>query len=298
MATIDLSGVHIPTATPFDAEGELDLAALRSNLRHWAGQGIDGVVIGGSTGEAVFLDEAERRAVWQASAAEVGDELVITAGTGAESTRSTIGLCRMAAEAGAHATLVQPPAFYRGAMTPEALATHYRAVADASPIPVVLYQVPLKMSTLDWPTPLIAELAEHENIVGIKDSRGKIELVEEILGAANADFQVLVGSGALLLEALELGAVGGILGVANFATEGCVAIHTAFKAGDADAARAAQEGVTPLHNGIVGALGVPGVKAALDAIGLVGGAPRPPLHPLADDRRAEVHRLLGEAGLV
>lgn len=298
MASIDLSGVHIPTATAFAADGELDLAGLRSNLRHWAGQGVQGVVIGGSTGEAVFLDEEERQAVWQAAGDEVGDELVITAGTGAESTRSTIAFCRTAAAAGAHAVLVQPPAFYKGAMSHQALTTHYRAVADASPVPVILYQVPLKMSTLDFSTEFVAELAEHDNVVGIKDSRGKIETVKAIVAAANDDFQVLVGSGALLLDALKAGAVGGILGVANFAAAGCEAVFTAWRAGDAATAEREQAVVTPLHNGIVAAIGVPGVKAALDEIGLVGGAPRPPLHPLGAERRAEVQALLSEAGLV
>ncbi len=298
MAQIDLSGVFVPTATPFGTDGELDLQANSANLRRWADQGVAGVVIGGSTGEALFLDEAERRAVWQASADEVGDRLTVVAGTGTESTRNTIAFCRTAAAAGAHAVLVQPPAFFKGAMTHEALATHYTAVADASPVPVIVYQVPLRMSTLDLSTELVAELSQHENIVGIKDSRGQIATVEALVAAVQPGFQIMVGSGALWLEALQKGAVGAILGLANFAPEGCVAIHRAWQAGDLAAAEAEQARMAPLHNQIVGVMGVAGVKAALDLIGMHGGAPRPPLHPLAAERREAVRALLAEAGLV
>ncbi|MEK9509144.1 dihydrodipicolinate synthase family protein [Gemmatimonadota bacterium Y43] len=295
--TIDLAGVHIPTTTPFDAEGEVDREALRSNLAHLVGQGVQGLVVGGSTGEAVLLDASERRISWEI-AREVGADQLLIAGTGAESTRTTVRMCRAAAEAGADAVLVQPPAFYKGAMTPPVLADHYRAVADASPVPVIVYQVPLRMSTLDFPTPLLAELSEHANIVGMKDSRGDLDRLCEVVDATAKGFQMLVGSGALLHAALEAGAVGGILGIANLVPAWCVGIHAAHRSGDESAAARLQSKVSPLHTGIVGGMGVPGVKFGLDRLGLVGGAPRPPLRALAEPGRTAVDALLTEAGLV
>jgi dihydrodipicolinate synthase/N-acetylneuraminate lyase len=207
-------------------------------------------------------------------------------------------MCRAAAQAGATAVLVQPPAFYRGAMTREALADHYRAVADASPVPVIVYQVPLRLSTIDLPLALIAELSEHANIVGVKDSRGKLELIRELVDATTEGFQVLVGSGALLQSALDAGAVGGILGVANLVPELCAGIQAAHDRGDAAEAARIQSRVAPLHTGIVGGMGVPGVKHALDLLGRAGGVPRSPLRPLAEPGRAEVQRLLDQAGLL
>lgn len=297
--SVDLSGVHVPAVTPFDAQGELDLAGVRANLEHWLAQGVAGIVVGGSTGEAVLLDEAERIALWGAARDVIGADRLLIAGTGAESTRATIRLCRAAAGQGADAVLVQPPAFYKGAMTPEALRLHYRAVADASPVPVILYQVPLRLSTLDLPTGLVAELAQHANVVGIKDSRGRLELVGDLVEAARGHaFQVLVGNGALLYAALEAGAVGGILGVANLAPVDCVALFEAWRAGRGSEAGRLQERVGPLHQAIVGGMGVPGVKRTLDLLDMAGGDPRSPLRPLPEAAHEKLRELLIEHGLV
>ncbi len=293
---MDLSGVFIPTATPFDVAGEVDLQAFRSNMSTWLSYPIRGLVVGGSTGEAVLLDEDERAGLIGAAREALGDRLLI-AGTGAESRRATLRLTRAAAARGADAVLVQPPAFYRGAMSPEATAEHYRAVADESPVPVIVYQVPLKMCTLDMPNEMVAELSSHPNIVGIKDSRGKLDLVRDLVARCEPDFQVLVGNGALLLPALQEGAVGGILGVANLMPGPCTTIASAHAAGDMVRAREVQGQVAPVHIGIVGALGVPGVKAALDLLGYRGGVPRPPLRALPSPLLDEVEAILGEANL-
>ena len=288
----------IPTTTPFDpVTGEVDLVALRRNVEKWAPTGIRGLVIGGSTGEAVFLDERERDQSWDVVARSVPDDMVLVAGTGAESLRTTLRLTRMAADRGFHAALVQPPAFYKGAMTPAVVRDHYLAVADAAPIPVIVYQVPTRFSTLDFPAGLVAELSGHENIIGIKDSRGKPKTVGELVTGTTHGFQVLVGSGSLLYAALEVGAVGGILGVANLAPRDCARIHAHFVAGDTAAAGRIQQRVGPLHNAIVGGMGVAGVKCALDLLGYCGGAPRPPLKPLPESRRDEVAEHLTRAGL-
>lgn len=296
---IDLDGILIPGATPFDAEtGEVDLVALRANVRQWMATPVRGVVMGGSTGEAVFLDREERRRCLDAARGVVPEDRLLVAGTGAESTRMTLALTRDAAERGADAVLVQPPAFYRAAMTPEVLRDHYTALADESPVPIILYQVPLRFSTLEFPSGLIGELSEHPNVVGVKDSRGDLDKLAQIVTGSRDDFQVLVGSGSTLYASLEVGATGGILGVANLVPDWTAELHQAFRRGDHGRAGALQEKVAPLHNGIVGAMGVPGVKAALDQLGLHGGDPRPPLRPLPAAGRTKVAELLTQAGLL
>ena len=294
---IDLSGVFIPTTTPFDpVTGDVDLVGFRNNLRSFLNHPVRGFVVGGSTGEAVYLDQDERARTLEGARGVIGDRLLV-AGTGAESTRATVRLTNAAADIGADAVLVQPPAFYKSAMSSRVLVDHYHAVADASRVPVILYQVPLRFSTLDFATGLVEELSGHPNIVGIKDSRGDLGLVGELVTRTRDGFQVMVGSGARFYGALEIGTVGGILGVANIAPGLCAGIHEAFAAGRSAEAGRIQELVTPLHNEIVGQRGVPGVKRALDLQGLRGGDPRLPLRPLPENQNAALEKLLATAGL-
>ena len=294
--SVDLAGVLVPCTTPFDpVTGDVDLVGFRANVRSFLAHSVRGIVVGGSTGEAVLLDEDERMVLLQGARDLVPDDRLVVAGTGAESTRTTIRRCEESAGMGADAVLVQPPAFYRGAMTDTALLEHYRAVAAASPIPVILYQVPLRMSTLEFSSSLVADLAKIANVVGIKDSRGSLELVAEWVDRTPDTFQVLVGSGAILYGGLEVGAVGGVLAVANLAPGPASAIHAAHRAGDSAEAGRMQELVAPVHVEIVAGMGVPGVKAGLDLLGLRGGDPRLPLRPLPDRDRDNVAEVLAAA---
>lgn len=296
---MNLAGVFIAAVTPFDpVTGEIDLVGMRTNVRSWMEHPVRGVVVGGSTGEAVYLDDDERKKLLDAVRPLLTGDRLMIAGTGAESTRTTLKLCRAAAEAGADAVLVKPPAFYKGAMTPEALALHFRRVADESALPVIIYQVPPKLNTIDLPTGLVAELSRHENIVGIKDSRASLELVGELVQQCGAGFQVLVGSGSTLYASLEIGALGGVLGVGNLMPGESAEMVSAHQEGRAQAAGRLQELVGPVHKAIVGDMGVPGLKVAMDLMGLRGGNPRSPLLPLADRRRAEVRQVLETAGLL
>ena len=294
--SVDLAGVLVPCTTPFDpVTGDVDLVGFRANVRSFLAHSVRGIVVGGSTGEAVLLDEDERMVLLQGARDLVPDDRLVVAGTGAESTRTTIRRCEESAGMGADAVRVQPPAFYRGAMTDTALLEHYRAVAAASPIPVILYQVPLRMSTLEFSSSLVADLAKIANVVGIKDSRGSLELVAEWVDRTPDTFQVLVGSGAILYGGLEVGAVGGVLAVANLAPGPASAIHAAHRAGDSAEAGRMQELVAPVHVEIVAGMGVPGVKAGLDLLGLRGGDPRLPLRPLPDRDRDNVAEVLAAA---
>jgi 4-hydroxy-2-oxoglutarate aldolase len=296
---LDLRGTFLPVTTPFDpVTGDVDVVAFRANLRRWLQFPIAGVLIGGTNGEGALLDDTERASLVEAAADVLPAGALLLAEAGAESTRQAIARTRAAAAAGAEAALVSPPAFFRSAMTPEALARHYRAVADASPIPVVIYQVPLRMSTLDLPTGLVAELSHHDHIVGIKDSRGKLELLGELVQQCRSGFQVLVGNGALLYAALETGAVGGIVAVGMLAPAAAARIPEAHREGNEAEAGRLQERIAPVHERIVSEMGIAGVKAALDVLGLHGGPPRPPLSRASPDRVQAIRRILETAELL
>jgi 4-hydroxy-2-oxoglutarate aldolase len=291
---IRLEGILGPVVTPFDGGGSLDLAGFGANVRAHLAAGLHGIVVTGSTGEAALLDEAERSRLVDAARAEVPAGRPLIVGIGAESTRTTIARARDVAARGADAVLVVAPHYYGDAMTPEALRDHYQRVADASPVPVLLYTIPKYMHFALAPE-LVHELALHPNIVGMKDSSGDATLFRAYLGARSEGFQVLTGSGTLLGEALRAGADGAILAVALFAPVHSLLVMAAAREGDADVLAGAQRHLTPLAAKIVAGMGVAGVKAALDAVGLVGGTPRLPLRPLDAARLGQVRELLAAA---
>ena len=297
--SVNLAGTFLPVTTPFDpVTGDVDYVAFGNNLRMWFGSPIRGILIGGSTGESVFLDERERSKLIEEARSVIPDEALVIAGTGSEATRHTIQLTQQAADAGADAVLVSPPAYFKGAMTQETLTSHYRAVADASPVPVLIYQVPLRLSTIEFSTGLVATLSEHTNIIGIKDSRGEIDLLVELVQQSVDGFQVLTGNGSVLYPALGIGAVGGIVAVGLMAADQAANISVAFQAGRLEEAERLQEQIAPVNQSIVGGMGVPGIKAALDLLGFSGGFPRPPLAPVSELGIEEIKGILETADLL
>ncbi|HUX33286.1 MAG TPA: dihydrodipicolinate synthase family protein [Gemmatimonadaceae bacterium] len=294
---MDLSGILGPVASTFHAtSGELDLAAFEANARAHMAAGLHGLVVAGSTGEAVLLDEAERLFLIETARRAMPRDRLLIAGTGAEATRTTVRRCRESAEAGADAVLVVSPHYYTAAMTADALLGHFRRVADESPVPVILYNIPKYVGFTISPS-IVTELATHGNIVGIKDSSGDRDLISVYVNAQGRHFSVLTGSGSLLHASLHAGARGAILAVALFAPALSLAVYDAMSADDATAAAVAQAGLEPLAAAIVGGLGVAGVKAALDAVGLHGGPVRSPLRPLRKADLARVRSLLAEGAL-
>ena len=291
--TIDLAGILAPAVTPFrGTDEELDLDGFKANLRAHIADGLRGIVVAGSTGEAALLDEHERAALAVAARDVVPSDKLLIIGTGAESARQCILRCRAAAAAGADAVLVVAPHYYSNAMSRENLAAHYHRVADASPLPVMLYNIP-KYMHFALPADLVAELAQHANVIGIKDSSGDVNMLKGFLTAQSASFSVITGSGSALQAGLEAGARGGILAVSLFAATLSLEVFAAVRAGDAARAAVAQATLKPMADVIVAKLGVPGVKAAMDRVGRTGGAPRIPLLPLDSAGRAEVKALLG-----
>jgi 4-hydroxy-2-oxoglutarate aldolase len=292
-----LRGVFAPVITTFYPQtGELDLASFAANIRSHLAAGLHGIVVTGSTGEATLLDSNERAAMVDAAREMVPSDKTLIVGTGAESTRTCLELTRDAASRGADAVLVVAPHYYGAAMTTPALSKHYRRIADESPVPVVLYNIPKYMHFSLAPG-LVSELSLHDNIVGIKDSSGDLSLLASYLNAESESFAVLTGNAGTFLGALRAGAHGGILAVALFAAAMSLDVYEAELRGDDAAADAAQARLTPLGAKIVGEMGVAGVKAAMDRVGLPGGPVRSPLLPLDEARRALVAELLRSAEL-
>jgi dihydrodipicolinate synthase/N-acetylneuraminate lyase len=284
------AGVFAPLTTPFAADGALALGPHAANVARLCAAGLDGVLVAGSTGEAPLLDPDEQRVLVAATRAAVPSGKHLLVGTGAEATRHAVALCRSAAAEGADAVLVRPPAYF-GAVLPEsALAAYFAEIADESPIPVLAYNIP-KYTHVALPPNFIGRLLSHPNVVGVKDSSGDAANLEAYRRAAPAS-TVLAGSASLLLRGLELGCDGGIIGVACFAPERCVALLQAHRAGDAARAATIQDALRPLDREIVGRWGPAGVKAAMDAAGLYGGPARGPLTDLADADRGHIARLL------
>jgi 4-hydroxy-2-oxoglutarate aldolase len=286
-----LAGVLAPVPTPFDpGTGDVAPDALRDNVSRLAAAGLDGIVVAGSTGEAPLLapDEQRRLVAWARAALPEGRWLV--AGSGAESTRETVALARAAAAEGADAVLVRPPAYFAAAVTPASLADHYRAVADASPVPVLVYNIP-KYTHLPIAAGLLDQLAAHPNLVGVKDSSGDVKQLAAYRDAVPG-WSVFAGSGSLLYAALEMGCDGGILAVACFAAATCAGVLAAFRAGERERAGRLAERLVPLDREIVARFGPAGVKAAMDAVGLYGGPVRAPLAGLSAGERERVAKLV------
>ena len=291
------NGIFPPIPTPFAVDGQLDPGALRANVARWNETGLAGYVALGSNGEASLLDADESVAVIRTVRQAMAPGMALIAGAGRESTRDTIAACRMAADAGAEAVLVITPWYYNRAMTGDALRRHFEAVADASPVPLLLYNMPANTG-VNIPVSTVAELAPHPNIVGIKDSAGNIDQLSAIIRATPDDFVVMVGNTGAFLPGMLLGATGGILALANVAPRQTVALFQAARADRLNEARALNDRLVPLGNAVTRIYGIPGLKAALDLIGYAGGQPRPPLLPAAPDVVEDIRRTLEEAGLI
>lgn len=292
-AAQQLRGISLPLTTPFDSDGQLDLPALRSNINKWNASGVFGYVMLGSTGERVHLDESEYLSVIETARMEMSSDLLCIVGAGQQSTIGTINEVRKAAQAGADAVLIITAHFYRAAITQETLVSYYQAVADASPVPVLLYSMPA-LTGIKLEPATIALLSEHENIIGAKDSSADVAGFKETVRLCPDQFAVMTGNGTVLLDALKVGATGGILAVGCVVPEVCVEIFRAFNAGEVERAEVLQAKLTPLAAAVTTRFGIGGLKAALDLAGYHGGAVRAPLRSPDESAKAEIARLLND----
>jgi 4-hydroxy-2-oxoglutarate aldolase len=290
---MNVSGIFPALTTPFESNEAVSIAGIKRNIGLYNQTGLAGYVVLGSTGESVLLsrDEADLVLATVKEAATPGKTLI--AGTGAESTSETIARTKRAASLGYQVALVKTPYYYKPAYRAENFIAHYRAVADASPIPVLLYSVPI-FTGITLEAPEIIALAQHPNIIGIKDSSSSIQRIGEIVAGAPTNFQVLTGGAAVVYPALSVGGRGAILALADLLPEKCVELYQFFQQGRHAEAQKLQLHLVGASKCVVSDNGIPGLKYAMELRGYYGGAPRLPLLPLKEERKNAIAVMLAQ----
>jgi 4-hydroxy-2-oxoglutarate aldolase len=283
-----LHGIFPPVTTPFDRNGKLYRAKVRHNIEKWNLTALAGYVATGSTGESVLLTTEEKLQLWGWVAESAAAEKTLIAGTGAESVRETVALTNQAAELGYKAALVRTPHYYKNVLNNAAAQMlYFRAVADQSKIPVLIYNFPAATG-IDIAAEAVIELSGHPNIIGIKESSPNIEKIMRMAREAQAGFQVLGGSAAVLWPSLMAGAVGAVLAFANAAPYATIAIWEAWRAREYEAAADWQNRIARAAALVPARYGVPGLKHAMDLNGYYGGPPRLPLTPASPEAKREI----------
>jgi 4-hydroxy-2-oxoglutarate aldolase len=290
---MNLEGIYPPIPTSFRENGDLAVDKMQENLRRLSAFDLAGFLVLGSNGELIHLTHEEKVEVYRSSREAIDKNKLMIAGTGGQSTRETITLSVTAAEAGADAVLILHPYYYKGQMTQSALVDHYHEVADVCPVPVIIYNMPANTG-MDLEAAQILAIADHPNIIGVKDSGGNVAKMGAIVHSAKPGFSALAGSAGFLLPALSVGAVGGILALANIAPQKCIDIYRAFRQGDIEKAKSGQLSAIALNTAVTRGWGVPALKAAMDHLGLYGGPGRKPLQPLEESLKPKLFELLKE----
>lgn len=287
----ELTGIYPALTTPFDVDGELDTAALELNVSRYNDTGVKGYVAFGSTGEGPHLSRDEKTEVLASLRKAAAPGMPILAGVAEHAVRRALDALQHLADSGAEGALVLTPFYYKAQLDQEALKRYYLAIADSSPLPVVLYNFPQTTGVVLEPA-TVAEIAKHERIVGLKDSSGNLGVLGQTLRLVPPGFPVMVGSAGILLAALQAGASGGILALAGLLPVACVEVYEAVKNGKIARATAVQTRLAPMAQTVTGRYGVPGLKAALGLAGYAGGAPRAPLAPVRGADRERIAQVL------
>lgn len=291
-----LSGVFAPMVTPFGTDDAVQLSGIAENVRRLNATGLRGYFVLGTNGEYKALTGEERLQVLDVVVQHRAQGKVVMAGCGAESTKETIDLARRVADHGADIASVLMPSFFAKKMTAEVMVRHALAVADASPIPVVLYNNPSVAAGVTIRLEVLEKVASHPNLVGIKDSSK--ETYAENLKASSPKFSVLAGSASYFTDLLRRGGTGGVLSLANVLPDACVALYDAVVAGRQEEAERLDRLLVELNSKVSGSYGVPGVKAAMTLCGFVGGVPRRPFLPLTTEEVSGLRGVLERSGLL
>jgi 4-hydroxy-2-oxoglutarate aldolase len=293
----DFEGVFVPVTTPFRGD-DVAVEGLQANLRKWNATALAGYVVLGSTGEFPMLSEGERDRVLVAAREAIPRDKAFIAGTGANSTLHTIRQTKRAAELGADAAIVITPHYFtKGFGQPAPQVRHYLAVAEASPVPVVIYNFPLNTG-INLEADTVAKIAGHPNVCGIKDSSGNIPQAAQILDQTPKSFHVLVGAASALLPSLAIGSSGGILALGLIAAREFCDVYRLAKGGRWDEAREIAARMLAADRVISGRYGIGGLKAALDLQSFYGGPCRPPLGTPDGDAIEDIKEVLATAGLL
>ena len=293
---LSLNGILPPVPTAFDKQGDLFLKKIQDNLIFLNKFDLRGYLILGSNGELVMLSEKERIEVLKTARTVIPEDKVMMAGTGCQSTRQTMDFTCKAAELGADVALVLNPYYYRASMNQNALVNHYMKVADASSIPIVIYNMPAN-SGIDMDSETIYQISQHPNIIGLKDSGGNVTKIGAIHKMCGKDFQILAGGAGFFLPALTVGATGGILALANILPQLSIDLYSMFLQGEMELAKELQIRLISINTAITKAWGIPALKEAMDMIGLYGGPVREPLLPIEPEKKEHLRQLLDEVGI-
>ena len=294
---LSLEGVFTPIVTSFDQKGNVAHDKIAENLGKWNQTNLKGYIVLGSNGEWVFLNEQERLQVLKTARQAIPKDKLMIAGTASESVRHTIAMTEEAAAIGADAAIIVNPSYYKGQMTAPVLSNYYRAVADESPLPILIYNLP-PATGIDLSAELLAELSQHPNIVGVKDTGGNMPKMAETIRQSQPSFQVLSGSANFFYPSLAFGVMGGILALANIAPQESVRLFELFRSLKMEEGKALHLRMLPVNLAITTRFGVSGLKAAMDMLGYYGGPPRLPLLPLDETRRQELGEILVAARLL
>jgi len=273
----DLKGIVPPMVTPFDESGEVIYPDFESNIGKYLEAGVEGYLVLGSNAESVYLEHDEKLKLIETARKCIPESMMLLAGTGLESTRATIQLSREAADRGVDGVLIKNPFYYKSRMTSEVYLAHYTAVADASPVPVVLYNVPM-FTGISMEASVMIALSKHPNIRGVKESAGNVGLISEMAWAtSHDDFSIVAGAAPTLFPNMMAGASGGIVALACAAPAVMIRLYRAFEEGDYLLAGAMQRIVAPSAVAVTARYGIPGLKAAMKCEGFRPGLPRRPL---------------------
>jgi 4-hydroxy-2-oxoglutarate aldolase len=292
---IDLDGIFPAVATPFDEAGEVEWDSLRRNMQGWAAAPLCGYLALGSTSEFPALTRTEKERVIATVLEEAAGRTVIVQ-TGEQSTRETIDWTARAAQLGAQAALVVSPYYYKGLMTEKALERFYNDVAEGSPVPIMIYNIP-QNTGVNIPAAVVCRLAEHPNIIGIKDSSGNYGQLLDIIAGTPEGWGVTTGAASMVFAALASGGRCAILAAANALPFEYCDIHRLVREGDLQGAAEHQRRLQRVGN-LLSKHGIPGTKAAMDLLGYAGRHPRLPMLPCSDAARDEILNALREAQLV
>ncbi len=289
-----LNGVLPPVITPFDAQGEVDKAAFVDNILRWNTAKLAGLLVNGSNSEAAYLNTEERLQLVKLAAENLAPGRHLMAGTGCESLKETLGFTKACAKAGAQSALVLTPSYYGSAMTSAALIRFFNALADESPIPILIYNVP-KFTHINIRSDAVAELSTHPNIAGMKDSTGDIPQLVSFLNIAAPDFQILVGTASAWYPALCLGIKASIMALANCMPNECARVQELYDAGECELAQKLYQLLFPVNTAVTATYGVPGLKAACEMQGYTGRHVRAPLMDSSAEECKKIADILNTA---
>ena len=284
---MNFRGIFPPICTNFDSDGTVDRGALVHNVERYNRSPLLGYVVTGTTGEAVMLSEDEKIRVWATVSEAASSDRMLIAGTAAQSTVETVSLAKAAAKIGYHSVLVLTPSFFRAQMQDQQLQlSFFNAVADASPVPVILYNFP-QMTGVDLDAETLAKAAEHSNVAAIKESSAELLKIEELRKALPKSKPLLVGASGKFYECLLAGADGGILAIANALPNSACRIFKEFGASNFAASEAEQNRIRTAA-GTAPKYGLPGLKYAMELRGFKGGPCRHPFPLVTEDAKAGI----------